>query len=312
MKMTVVVPSYQRHDHLVELIDSLGSAMPGASTGDVELVVVLDGSTDGSKDMLEGPLQVPFDVRCIWQENAGAAASRNRGVVDARGDVVWFLDDDMRVTREAVEAHLGWDREVSPILMGPCVIDSTDSSAATARDWYDERWRRLAATGVVGDPVDLTFANASMPVEVARRFAFDPAFRGYGGEDLELAVRILEAEIPVRFDPEARVVHEFTPSWRERLRKLREEGANRLLLLRLHPNAADLVFDPEPRRLEAAFRRLSETAAGRALWFPARILGRLGQAPLPPRARIRLQLLAELAALYAGVSEGRRLQVPEV
>jgi len=60
-----------------------------------ELLVVDDGSTDNTARLVERYLNVaPFPVRYIFQENQGAAAARNRGISQARGDVLCFLDSD--------------------------------------------------------------------------------------------------------------------------------------------------------------------------------------------------------------------------
>lgn len=305
MMMSIVVPSFQRRDHLIELLSSIGRAVTPDTRSRLEVVVVLDGSTDGSREYLESLSEPVVPVRCVWQENSGAAAARNRGVSEARGELIWFLDDDLRPTRQALAAHLGWaERERTPILMGPCVIPSTAADFAVAKIWYDERWNRLARRGVVEDPIDLTFANASMPAEIARRHPFNSSFRGYGPEDLELSIRLLEAGVRVAYDHSAEAVHDFRPSWTERLRKLREEGVNRLRLLELHPGAADLIFSPNPGRAERLLRRIAHTQLARLLWPLANLLGRLGQLGLPSSIRIRLQGLAELAALYSGVSQG--------
>jgi glycosyltransferase involved in cell wall biosynthesis len=85
--VSVVVPVYNRERYLRESLDSV--LTQGAVVS--EIVVVDDGSTDGSVAVAEsyGP-----PVRCVVQKNAGAASARNRGVQQATGEYIAFLDSD--------------------------------------------------------------------------------------------------------------------------------------------------------------------------------------------------------------------------
>jgi len=84
--VSVVMPTYQRRD-LVE--DAVRSVL-AQSYGDFELIVVDDGSADGTGEALAAL----GCVRYQWQPNRGVAAARNAGVALARGSIVAFLDSD--------------------------------------------------------------------------------------------------------------------------------------------------------------------------------------------------------------------------
>lgn len=92
--ISIIIPLYNK-GRLVE-----GALRSVASQGDVpggyEVVMVDDGSTDGCADharRIAGELALPY-FRIIRQSNAGAAAARNRGIAEARGEFVAFLDAD--------------------------------------------------------------------------------------------------------------------------------------------------------------------------------------------------------------------------
>ena len=91
MTVSVLIPCYNRERSLGEAVQSaLAQSRPPA-----EVVVVDDGSTDGSAavaERLNRPGTPP--VRVIRQANAGAAAARNRGLAECRGEWVAFLDSD--------------------------------------------------------------------------------------------------------------------------------------------------------------------------------------------------------------------------
>jgi glycosyltransferase involved in cell wall biosynthesis len=85
--VSAIVATYNRSDIVSQAIESIL-----AQTYDnIEVIVVDDGSTDGTQDSL---LRYGNRIRVVRQENAGPAAARNRGIVEARGEIVSFLDSD--------------------------------------------------------------------------------------------------------------------------------------------------------------------------------------------------------------------------
>lgn len=87
--VTIVIPVYNHEDYVLETLDSVFSQ----TFKDFEVVVVNDGSPDRTKELLR-PLVKAGRIRYIEQSNSGAAAARNRGIAEARGEFVAMLDDD--------------------------------------------------------------------------------------------------------------------------------------------------------------------------------------------------------------------------
>lgn len=86
-RVSVVIPTYNRSGALDRTLQSVF----GQSERDVEVIVVDDGSTDGTPSMLAG---YGSRIRVIRKENGGAGAARNAGIDAARGEFIAFLDDD--------------------------------------------------------------------------------------------------------------------------------------------------------------------------------------------------------------------------
>jgi glycosyltransferase involved in cell wall biosynthesis len=89
--ISVILPTYNRAAFLERAIGSIA----GQTLLPDELIVVDDGSTDGTDALLSGlAASFPCAMRVLRQENRGAAAARNLGISHAQGDILVFLDSD--------------------------------------------------------------------------------------------------------------------------------------------------------------------------------------------------------------------------
>jgi glycosyltransferase involved in cell wall biosynthesis len=86
-QVSVIIPTYNRAWIIKEAVDSVLAQ----DYKNFELIVVDDGSTDNTSDVLAGYGEY---VRVLFQENKGVSAARNRGVAEASGQFVAFLDSD--------------------------------------------------------------------------------------------------------------------------------------------------------------------------------------------------------------------------
>ncbi len=103
-RVSVVVPTYQRRGLVVEAVDSiLAQTEP-----DFEVLVVDDGSTDGTSDLLRERYGAEPRVRTIHQPNGGTASARNRGLGEARAPWTAFLDSDDLWTADHLERQLAF------------------------------------------------------------------------------------------------------------------------------------------------------------------------------------------------------------
>lgn len=88
-RISVIIPTFNHREYLSHALESVYSQ----TCKDIEVLVVNDGSSDGTHEMLQ-PFVRDGRIRYIEQANAGPAAARNRGLREARGEFVAFLDDD--------------------------------------------------------------------------------------------------------------------------------------------------------------------------------------------------------------------------
>src|SRR5947209_3795753 len=88
MRVSVIIPLYNKAPYVRRTLDSVRAQ----TFADYEVIVVDDGSTDGGAAVVEGFGDPRF--RLIAQPNAGPGAARNRGLAEAGGEFVAFLDAD--------------------------------------------------------------------------------------------------------------------------------------------------------------------------------------------------------------------------
>jgi glycosyltransferase involved in cell wall biosynthesis len=135
-QVSVVIPVYNGERFLADAIHSVLAQQVSA----VEILVVDDGSTDGTAGVARS---FGDRVQLIQQSNAGAAAARNRGIQQARADMVAFLDTDDQYTPDkfslqvdrlerypAVEIVIGQNRYL--------MIDGQDADGPRFTDYPDE------------------------------------------------------------------------------------------------------------------------------------------------------------------------------
>lgn len=105
MSVTVVIPTFNRADLCLDAVNAaLDQTVPP-----LEVIVVDDGSTDSTPELF---IDAKAPVRYLRQENAERAAARNKGISEAKGELVAFLDSDdqwdprhLEVSQAALDAH---------------------------------------------------------------------------------------------------------------------------------------------------------------------------------------------------------------
>ncbi len=136
MSISVVVPVYNRGPRVRKTLDSIQAQ----TLAPLEIIVVDDGSTDGTSDWIEE--HYGDQIRVIRQPNGGVANARNRGLQEARGEYIAFLDhDDIWLPRK-LEAQLEAARAYPEAALIGCNWRDIKEDGAL---WDDERWSAVFA-----------------------------------------------------------------------------------------------------------------------------------------------------------------------
>lgn len=209
--LSVVVPTYNQADLLRECLRSLAEQTLDPPT--YEIVVVDDGSSDETGGVLE---EFQTRVKSIrLPTNRGRSAARNAGTAAARGQLIVFVDSDVVVRRDFLQAHLQVHRrEGSGILSrGPVVLVRTVAEVADARiPW------------IGASPAYLDTANAALEKAlILLAGGFDETFPGYGWEDFELGMRLRKLGVRRVFSRQTAAFHVQPPPRWEAIDELLEK-----------------------------------------------------------------------------------------
>lgn len=101
--ISVIIPVYNTKQYLPVCLDSILAQ----TYADLEILFIDDGSTDGSSELLDSFAETDSRIRIIHQANGGVCAARNRGIEEARGEYLSFIDSDDTLEPDMYEMLMG-------------------------------------------------------------------------------------------------------------------------------------------------------------------------------------------------------------
>ena len=96
IKYSIIIPVYNAEKFLKECLFSVLSS----DRSDIEIIAIDDGSTDNSLQILKSIQSLDHRLMIFSQKNAGVSAARNKGLLEATGEWILFLDSDDYFTTE--------------------------------------------------------------------------------------------------------------------------------------------------------------------------------------------------------------------
>ena len=191
--VSVIIPAYNQAQFVSEAIDSVLAQ----SFKDFEIVVVNDGSTDNTEDVLK---KYSGKITYIYQENKGPAAAKNKGIVASRGKYVATLDsDDIWLSQklEMQTKHLDSNGKVGLVYTDAYMVDSDGTRTHNVTSFA----QYAPFSGYVLDKLILNNFIPSLTVMVRRTVLdtvglFDESL--LIGEDWDLWLRIA-SQFPIDF-----------------------------------------------------------------------------------------------------------------
>jgi glycosyltransferase involved in cell wall biosynthesis/peptidoglycan/xylan/chitin deacetylase (PgdA/CDA1 family) len=291
-ELSVIIPSFNRSARLRSCLEAL--AVQTQLSQDFEIIVVVDGSTDDTMAMLES-FEAPFSLRAFWQENAGQASARNRGIAEANGRVCLFLDDDIVASPGLVAAHLRAHDDAQEVVgVGQLTLalpEGADEYTVVFAESWRAHYEALDRGVVTPGWEDCYSGNLSAPREQLLEcggFATDLV----SGEDVELGYRLWKAGCTITYLPNAAGRQDERKSFRELSRDAEKAGEAALAFYRRDP---DMLSEALASFCAGGWRKLLLTRFLLATRTPPVLLAWCGRLlPGPSRRRAWFGLIRKL------------------
>jgi glycosyltransferase involved in cell wall biosynthesis len=265
--VTVIIPTYNREKLLGETLKSL--CFQTLDKNNFEVIVVDDGSTDNTEQLVYSySTQLPISY--YYQEDKGfrVAQARNVGIENAKFNVCLFLDSGILASRQLLKKHwmahqnnnalaligyaYGFD-EFAPTLQNEAIvfnsaedIDGIFSRFSNKEKLQDQRKLSMQSMGLdfkmLTTPWILFWTcHASCSTKSLIEIGgFDEHFQSWGGEDVELALRLFKRGIQFDLADECEVFH--SPHERSVVNNKKSSNENCQYIYRKHPSRATYLL----------------------------------------------------------------------
>ena len=207
MNVSIVIPTYNRKPILEKCLKALENQKIDKNISNYEIIVVDDGSTDGTTFWIRNNKAILPHVVLYEQEHGGPALGRNLGVMKSKYEIIIFIDSDLVVLNNFIVSHVNkllfsWKKNNKKSFTYGSVINTSNFKNPESENY------KLT---------DISFAyfatgNVAISKELLLNIGlFDTSFSLYGWEDLELGERLKKIGTKLIKCPEAVGFHWHPP-----------------------------------------------------------------------------------------------------
>jgi glycosyltransferase involved in cell wall biosynthesis len=226
-KISVIIPTFNSAKELTKCLESFKTQT--ISNENYEVMVVDDGSNDGTKDAA-----AKYPIRYIYQQNHGPAAARNNGANQAYGEIILFTDADC-------EPQPNWIEEMIKPLDDPQVVGVKGAYKTRQKELvarlvqieYEHKYERMKKFKYI-DFIDTYSAGYRKDIFLKYN-GFDERYPNASVEDQEFSFRLSHDGHKMVFNPNAVVFHKHSASLMGYLRKKYKIAFWKAFLLKRHP-----------------------------------------------------------------------------
>ena len=236
MNVSIVIPTYNRIPILKKCLKALENQNLNENISNYEVIVVDDGSTDGTTSWINDNNEVLSHVVLYEQEHGGPALGRNLGVMKSKYEIIIFIDSDLVVLENFISCHVNrllayWNNNNKKCFTYGSVINTSNFKNPESEKYKLTDFSfAYFATGNVAISKELLLSVG----------LFDTSFSLYGWEDLELGERLKKCGTKLVKCPEAVGFHWHPPFNCEQIESLvsqeKERARMALIFYKKHSN----------------------------------------------------------------------------
>lgn len=260
MKISVIIPTYDREGLLEKCMDSLfNQTIPKK---DYEILIINDGGNEKTRNLIKNLRKKYKNLGYFEQNHKGPAAARNLGIKKSKGRIIAFTDDDCIVEKDwlknIIRAHekyvlyAGIGGRTFNILKDDYIAKIRqfiwDYSMQT-QNTYDSFFKRIGcyirprALEGTYEAITLPSNNVSYKKNIIRKFFFDTSFITASGEDSELNWRLKLNNFKLLYNPSIKVYHHNVSSLKQFLIQTFNHGKNIYKIKMKHNDFYPIFFD---------------------------------------------------------------------
>lgn len=271
MKLSIIIPSYNRKDTLKLQLEKINN-QENLESLDFEVVVVDDGSDDGTKQMVD-ELAILYKLRYIFlnrDEHSSRARARNQGVNNSTGEILTFLDSGILPTTTFIKNLIKYfeqknneNRVILHYTYGLFASNEHNLKVKNYEEFVEEVREHIDWRDVREDifnhisPIEAPWALGwSCMLTISRKKffyvdGFDETFKNWGGEDSEFAFKLHEIGCEFEFDKVGYGIHIPHDSGEEKdiNLKVKSSQINRGKIYKLHPNIQTELYTIFPSQV---------------------------------------------------------------
>ena len=218
MNISIIIPNYNGEDLLRKNLPKVLSAILNYKDGEVEIIIVDDGSTDDSLKVIKNEkLKIKdqnLQLKIIQNEkNLGFSSTINKGVQNANGDILVLLNTDVVPEKDFLKPLIGHFHDESVFAVG-CMDKSIENGKTVLRGRGIGKWEKgflVHRRGEVDKKNTLWVSGGSGAFRKSiwnNLLGFNELYSPFYWEDIDLSYRAIKSGYKVLFEPTSVVLHE--------------------------------------------------------------------------------------------------------
>jgi len=235
MKLDVIIPTYNRKKELLETL----KAFSNQTYKNFEIIIVDDGSTDGTIDVLKN-INFPFKIKCIFQNHGGPAIARNQGIKESSSEIIFFTGDDIIPSENLLEEHINFHqkrKKKNLVVLGYTKWDNRIKRTPFIK--YVGNYHFAYSTIFDKENVDwgcFYTSNISINREfLIKNGIFDESFLFAAYEDTELSYRLHKKGMQIIFNKDAIAYHNHFINFKDYQKVMFNKGKSAINLVNKVP-----------------------------------------------------------------------------